>query len=241
MARNIKTNRKFESLKCIWMQNGLIQYKLCDKQFDCDQCIFDKVMRNVKLEISDFDSGVTRNIIDQKIKDIQELKYSENIIYLKNNLILKNLFGNTYYMGISPLGYHILDHNPGFNYCKDGIPIQINNPVAQFFGDWGSYKLLSPLNFYSLGRLKQEIENTNMMEWFLLVETYPTEIETAKLSREEYYNQLNNAEIYLKNINSEYKVVGATMNDGGTEVIKLDSALNNAQYIDLLKTLFSQI
>jgi len=227
-------------LKCIWMDTH-IKYKLCDKHFDCDNCIFDKVMRNVKLEPKDFEASLSSTVIDQKIKEVHELKFSQNIIYLKNNLILKNLFGNTYYLGISPLAFIMLDHCTGFNYCKDGIPLQTNHPIAQFFGNWGSYKILSPINFYSLGRLKQEIENNSTQEWFLLIETYPSEIETAQISREEYYEQLNKVENYLTGINNEYQCVGATMNDGGTEVTKLDNALNNEQYIELLRTLFSQI
>ncbi|MBN2354478.1 hypothetical protein JXO59_00110 [candidate division KSB1 bacterium] len=29
---------------CIWMQAGLVEYKLCDRQFDCENCPFDALM-----------------------------------------------------------------------------------------------------------------------------------------------------------------------------------------------------
>ncbi|MEI6127990.1 MAG: hypothetical protein WCQ99_15695, partial [Pseudomonadota bacterium] len=35
-----------EEKKCIWMTTGLISYKLCTRDFRCEECIFDQVMRN---------------------------------------------------------------------------------------------------------------------------------------------------------------------------------------------------
>ncbi len=32
--------------KCIWMTGGLISYKLCDRDYQCENCLFDQVMRN---------------------------------------------------------------------------------------------------------------------------------------------------------------------------------------------------
>jgi glycine cleavage system H lipoate-binding protein len=38
----IKTDQK-----CIWMLAGVISYKLCDRDFQCEKCEFDKVMRGM--------------------------------------------------------------------------------------------------------------------------------------------------------------------------------------------------
>ncbi len=32
--------------KCVWMKTGLVSYKLCDKNYHCDACPFDRAMRN---------------------------------------------------------------------------------------------------------------------------------------------------------------------------------------------------
>ncbi|MFL6213965.1 MAG: hypothetical protein ACJ74J_08740 [Blastocatellia bacterium] len=29
------------SAECVWMQAGVVGYKLCDRQFDCEHCPFD--------------------------------------------------------------------------------------------------------------------------------------------------------------------------------------------------------
>lgn len=36
---------EYES-KCVWMGTGLINYKLCTRNYQCEDCIFDRVMRN---------------------------------------------------------------------------------------------------------------------------------------------------------------------------------------------------
>lgn len=32
-------------LKCVWMLAKVVDYKLCDQAYDCEQCAFDQVMR----------------------------------------------------------------------------------------------------------------------------------------------------------------------------------------------------
>lgn len=31
--------------QCVWMQAGVVGYKLCDREFDCDLCPFDAALR----------------------------------------------------------------------------------------------------------------------------------------------------------------------------------------------------
>lgn len=37
-------NNIYENIKCIWMASDVVSYKLCDKEFDCENCQFNKVM-----------------------------------------------------------------------------------------------------------------------------------------------------------------------------------------------------
>jgi glycine cleavage system H lipoate-binding protein len=43
---HIQKNVK-ENLKCIWMCAGIVNYKLCYNDFDCENCKFDQVMRGI--------------------------------------------------------------------------------------------------------------------------------------------------------------------------------------------------
>jgi len=40
-------NEEEQNLKCIWMLAGIINYKLCNRNFQCDHCDFDKVMQGI--------------------------------------------------------------------------------------------------------------------------------------------------------------------------------------------------
>lgn len=35
--------------RCVWMQAGVVGYKLCDREFDCDLCPFDAALRGEAL------------------------------------------------------------------------------------------------------------------------------------------------------------------------------------------------
>jgi signal transduction histidine kinase len=37
-----------EERKCVWMATGLIRYKLCDRNYQCEQCRFDQAIKNEK-------------------------------------------------------------------------------------------------------------------------------------------------------------------------------------------------
>ena len=49
MINRLSTNRTilFDKSKdlCIWMTAGVISYKLCPFNFDCENCDFDSIMR----------------------------------------------------------------------------------------------------------------------------------------------------------------------------------------------------
>jgi glycine cleavage system H protein len=43
-----------EERKCVWMTTGLISYKLCDRNFQCDLCPFDLAIKNEESREDDF-------------------------------------------------------------------------------------------------------------------------------------------------------------------------------------------
>jgi glycine cleavage system H lipoate-binding protein len=50
-------------LHCIWMEAGLIDYKLCDRNYVCEECAFDSEMRKLKSEIDFPDSSEKKTIV----------------------------------------------------------------------------------------------------------------------------------------------------------------------------------
>ncbi|MDY0082451.1 MAG: hypothetical protein RBR74_04655, partial [Ignavibacteriaceae bacterium] len=69
----LKPNR-YEMLKCIWMTSGVIDYKLCDNNFDCENCPFDKVIRNLSDE-KDTKLGGIVNAFNSILNKLQNTKF----------------------------------------------------------------------------------------------------------------------------------------------------------------------
>lgn len=236
--------QNFESLQCVWMTSEVVRYKLCDNDFDCDHCLLNKALQN-SADDNKAINGKSKNIfytdiIDDKIVKIDSLSSDDNVIYLKNNLVLKNLFGNAYYIGISTLGYFMLDNAVGFNYCRDGSSIKEDDLIAQFIGDWGSVKIHSPFNFYSSGRLKNEIGHSGRNEWLSIIEAEPAQIKEAEIDKNEYEDSLISVKKLLSQSKQYYPSVGVTLNDGGQKVKYLYEIIGKQNYYEILSRLFSQ-
>ena len=102
-----------ELSKCIWMKDGLVDYKLCDRIYDCENCLFDRIMRNDAPCDCQFPTAGTAGdsvkILERTVENIKAERFNKDLIYLNNNLVLKHFFTNTFYLGISPLVFNILD------------------------------------------------------------------------------------------------------------------------------------
>ena len=101
---NNNRNRS-EDLHCIWMASNHVAYKLCDKEFDCENCDFDKAIRNLSVQnnFNGNEESKHKDILIDTISKIENEFYDEKLIYLNNQLIIKKLFGPTYYLRLNPL------------------------------------------------------------------------------------------------------------------------------------------
>lgn len=235
---------EYDSMQCIWMQSNVVKYKLCDFAFDCDNCLFDKVMRNRKNEINEFLRNPTKNesekdVVSSAIEKIKATGYSKKLIYLKNSLILKKLFHDTYYLGVNPIAYVLIDQISAYNYCRDNTDKKAGEPLVQFTGDWGSISVPSPLNFNCLGRLKPELNDLQLNSWFSLIETDEEDITSASITEDEFNRSREDAIEIISNSQRIFPSVGMTLNDGGDKVRFLYQAIGQLNYYTLIRRLFN--
>jgi hypothetical protein len=244
MADNNNNNgEKLSTLQCIWTDAGIIKDKLCNMSFDCENCLFDKVMRNNNFESIRFQYEHTplreRDLLEQKISAVKDARIPKGNIYLKNNMMVKKLLGKTYYLGLTPLAYTLLENVAGFNYCRDNMLVKSGDPLVQFIGDWGSIKILSPLNFYCLGRLKQELNDISSKEWFSLVELEPDQIQHSQISEDQYLSNCSAIETIFNRFKADFPDIGTTLNDGGEKLRYLYQIIGNKRYYTVVEKLFS--
>ncbi|MGA2667316.1 MAG: hypothetical protein ABSF32_00200 [Ignavibacteria bacterium] len=237
--------KKFDDLKCIWMSSNLVEYKLCDKDFDCENCEFDQVMRNqasIKQGEGQYDSpnaDFFKKII-QKLKN--DVKYRRPpYYYLKNNLIVKNLFGNIFYIGINPAVLILIDCQNSVRFLTNGDRyVQRGVSFLKIQGEWGSVDIASPITFLFLN--KSEFDSFDFLtnEWFGLIEADREDILNASYSETEYEINLSNMEDTLHNYLTTYPETGVTIMDGGKNVRYLYEAIGKKNYSCLINSFFKK-
>ena len=234
-------NKTFQDLKCIWMSSSVVEYKLCDKDFDCENCQFDKVIRNLavdsKQQTSTSDNSVS--VLDSLMKKVKNQVYESKNIYLRSQLMVKHLFADTYYLGINPIVLLFLDNINSVNDAGHHGYILKNQALFRVEGEWGYITFISPMNFTLLDKLNLNAEDILSNKWFAIISVDQPEFSTARIDRDQWYsNQVNSL-----NLLNEYKLntpkIGATLMDGGVPVKNLNRLLGNTEYLKVLSKLIN--
>ncbi len=233
----------YNSMKCIWMSSNTVEYKLCDKNFDCDNCVFDKIMRNINPGNSASDSSESTssqfNIIRRKLDLLKAIRYSPGYHYMGRSIVLKKLFDKTYYLGLDKTAYLFLDNLKEYEFQTAGSGITSGKSLLKLWGEWGETEIVSPINFFIVDKLKHSIADFKVSSWLSLVDADPEEIRQAELSEDEYNENLNRISSRLLEFENEFNFLGARMNDGGQKIMTLYEATGVSKYKEFLNLLFA--
>lgn len=236
------TNKSLQDLKCIWMSSNVVDYKLCDKDFDCENCQFDKVIRNLSVD-SKQQSSTSENtvsILASLMKRVKNQVYEPQNIYLKNQLMVKHLFADTYYLGINPAILLFLDNINSVRDAGHQGFILKNQALFRVEGEWGYITFTSPINFTLLDKLNLTAEDILSNKWFAIISIDQPEIDPARISKDQWYNN----QVSSLNLLSEYNIntpkIGATLMDGGFSVKNLNRLLGNTEYLKILSKLINE-
>jgi hypothetical protein len=224
------------NLKCIWMTSKLVDYKLCDREFDCENCEFDKVFRNLSTKSGkNLEAYYSNNndLLENVIKKIEDQIFDEKLIYLKNQIILKNLFGNAYYLGINPTLILLLEDINSFkeNAAND---IKKEQVIFTLEGNWGKREFISPINFLTLGKISVHPNKINQNQWNYIILFNSEQLNNIQLTKGEWLVQKNNAICFLRNQMNSKPIIGESLMDGGEKVQYLYQYLGHQKYLKLV-------
>lgn len=236
IKENVYTSNNYEKMKCIWMASQVIEYKLCDNQFDCENCRFDKVMRNLlnEKEMQNTDISNIANTISNKLRSIE---YDNKIIYLKNNLIAKEICNDTFYLGINPILTSFLDSVSSLSISECRKNILADQQVIQILGEWGSVSLSAPINFIIYDLLDFPIETLLEFQWVAIIGAGNLDVLKGRLFQEEWETMHEKALNTIEEIKSHIPQVGYTMMDGGTQIKFLHQLVGKKRYINILNSM----
>ncbi len=226
-------------MNCIWMASELVKYKLCDKDFDCDNCEFDKVIRNLSGKITEEQSPASEtlneDILEKLIKRVEAETFDEKIIYLKNQLVLKNLFGNAYYVGINPVVLYLLDDFKSIHEFNNN-EIKRDQIIFTLAGSWGIKQFISPVDFMVIEKIN--FSQFRLNKWYAIILFAGVDRDDYLLSLEEWTIKKYETISTLKRYQKKNPDIGLSMMDGGKRIKFIYQLMGKDNYINLLNKTF---
>jgi len=230
-------SRKYDEIKCIWADSGIIGYKLCDKNFDCENCELDKVLRKSAIINTELEDKLNRskNIVTNISSEINSLKYDTHFFHLKNYLCLKNLFGDKYFIGISPLIYNLFTNSEATFNCLKDYSVKKGGKIAELSGQWGSISIASPLPVKVLKQIPQKNGDVNSTNWIGIVEVTDENISSSLITEYEFEENKKLITALLKSKENLKTSAGTTMYDGGIKVKSLPELFGQTEFCKFIK------
>jgi hypothetical protein len=232
-----------DELKCVWMSTNFVNEKLCNNNFECETCSFDKEMRQNKhrCELSDdIYLYSEQNILDNVIHKLIQLKsftYPQQC-YFNNCFVLKKFLGDTYFLGFNPMLNVLLDNVT----ASDIYPSQVYQKDDKFLkiqGDWGSVDISTPFDFILESEVLPLSLKPESGKWLGFINYKNGNFESFKNGKEDFIKSIESACNHLRKYIKKYVTVGATMYDGGERLKYIYQIIGKENYIKILLQILS--
>jgi hypothetical protein len=227
--------KNFDDIKCLWMKCGAVEYKICDKNFECENCEFDKLIVS-RLK--------RKGNIHEEIKNMFDLgqhepSFSHPHYHFNGGLVVKNFLGNNYYLGLEPFIVKFIDRLSSVNYSTESDSIKKGDQILNIKNGWGEVNVLSPFALRYVEKLELNNIFSKDAHWFAIIETERHEILSNSINEKIYYEKLHQTKIYIKESMKTSEMAGATMYDGGTALENWSEILGKSTYKNLMTMLFT--
>ncbi|MBL7996758.1 hypothetical protein JNM05_15435 [bacterium] len=235
-------NTLTDDTRCVWMTSNVVEYRLCDKQFDCERCEFDRVMRNCAFsgEKADLSEKKTEEIdkIDLLLDGLMDEDYKDRLIYLPNSLVLDELSDQTFRLSLSSFAVHFLDNVFTVVPGRQGTEIRKGQPCLMLSGAWGSITVNSPIHFLYVDKSDDSIQR-DQAHWVIgIIEAEKNEIARECLSQQEWQQQIIDLSRMLIQHKIQHAGAGRAADGGERKIQHLYQQIGIEGYLGMLKVLF---
>ncbi len=256
-------------LNCIWAEAGLVSYKLCDRNYECDECPFDLVMRQKSGPASGSVStgrnkSKTPKAVEDAIYRVDTLldvirrifsgpfskKPPDDRMYSRDHVWLKKVAADTYRIGVDHYAASLLEGVGSIVFPQTGTSSALNNPCAWIICGDGTVAVHSPMN----GKVKSV--NPRLMASATIVQSDPYEsgwLNEIHSEDEPPKEHLASAAMeslskdqfqqmkraILEEFDKRPPTLGITLMDGGIRPRSLRDVLGPAAYVTFLQKLLS--
>ncbi len=239
-----------EEKQCVWMTSGLISYKLCTRNYHCEDCIFDQVIRNEAG--AEGSSRITKSAMNDKLFQDETVSFNNQtaLFYHEKHCWVKVESTNDLWIGIDGILAKFIARVKAVALPNEGEEIKQGECFAHIIQEKHIMPLFSPLTgtvvFVNRG-LEKEPEKLIHSFWDKgwLVRIKPDNLENdlrvlmfGKKAAEWYQQKENDVmESSRSMLNSSQSGIGATLQDGGEKLNNLADMLTSEQYCQILELL----
>lgn len=232
-----------KEIKCIWMESGYIDYKICDRNFDCENCPFDQA-------IHDKGNNLVRELKNQKPINYKP-SLPDDYLISNNHVWLKKDRDESYLLGLDYFSKDLIKQVSSFQFPAVGSRLFKNKPLLWTIGSWGVVSINSPISGVII-EVNEKLRYNPAL--FVSADLYQLFFVRAKIETVDYnpgcfmnkhqYDDFIHEELItaVEYIHSTFKdmSVGKTMYDGGEIFDEIQNMTSREDYLKLLKMFFNK-
>jgi glycine cleavage system H protein len=255
-------------VQCVWMDAGLVNYKLCDRGLECDGCPFDvEVRRNrdvaapsvgrkaaatgVPSEGAESSRTSFSYIVAQRLSELTAQPIPEDVLFHRNHFWMRRSDGDVCRVGISHVAAGLLRPVLSIVRSNAPAPVRLHEPCCWLVVSKGTVTVPSPLEGTMLGFNPALLERPSLLDTDPYGAGWMMEI-SAKLNGRglrEFFPADNSRSLVQRQVDALQGVftqafhhrqppIGATMFDGGTGMADIESILGTQSYFDVVSHIF---
>lgn len=240
--------KSFKEIECIWMESGYVNYKICENNFDCEKCQFDKAIHFRDKSLSQIqDNDLNKNsLFHQTFSELPD-----GFFLSKNHVWIKPIAEDEVEIGVDSYAQFLLKKMLSIQFPIVNNEIKSDVPVFWIIGTFGMLSIYSPFNGMVLEvneNIRKDFnsykETNPYKAWLLKIKINFSELNFNEFVFNNNYHYFIDDEIkYLNDYFTNFrdkKLVGETLYDGGTLTDEIFHFLTDKEYIILLKTILNK-
>lgn len=233
--------------ECVWMLAGVVDYKLCDRDYDCESCPLDKAFRDAA---HDHRSSHPHLATQSEPGDVQGYKLAPMLFYHPAHVWARIEDEGTVRVGLDDFGQSLTGRIYAVDLPAEGGPVEGSRPCWRIAHQAGETALASPVtgtiqqvNSKLTGHPSLINRDPYSEGWALVIK--PARLEECL--KQLYYGR--KADLwYQKDIQRLHQAVadalpassiGVTMQDGGSHINDFTSLLTADQMRQVISSFLS--
>ncbi len=243
-------------VKCIWMTAGALDYKLCNRNYDCDSCEFYYAMRrdmssSASVPMGDHSGDSAIEFGDRILSILKNYNLKTGLLYKENHTWIRVVDSEKVQVGLDAFAANLLPKNKTIVLPVTGNYIEQDSPCGWITVGESTYTIKSPVSGfvtdvnYDLIRSSDIINSSPYQQgWLFYVKPSGFLKEEKHLLKYTDMRRIteNDIEKITRKIFSDHELtqssVGQTMMDGGAPLTHLFDILGPKRFGSVLSCIF---